>query len=64
MSDISLVYDPRYHTFESWASLMVEAYSTQQLAIPDGDWKTWSASLYGNLFIYRYYRYLIHHAFV
>jgi len=45
MSDIALVYDPRYHTFESWASLMVEAYSTQQLAIPDGDWKPWAASL-------------------
>jgi len=45
MSDIALVYDPRYHTWESWASLMVEAYSTQQLAIPDGDWKTWAASL-------------------
>jgi len=45
MSDIALVYDPRYHTFESWASLMVEAYAGQQLAIPDGDWKTWAASL-------------------
>lgn len=45
MADIALVYDPRYHTFESWASLMVEAYAGQQLAIPDGDWKTWAASL-------------------
>ena len=45
MSDIALVYDPRYHTFESWSSLMCEAYSTQQLAIPDGDWQTWAASL-------------------
>ena len=24
---------------------MVEAYAGQQLAIPDGDWKTWAASL-------------------
>ncbi len=45
MSDIALVYDPRYHTFESWACLMCEAYSTQQLAIPDGDWKVWAAGL-------------------
>jgi hypothetical protein len=24
---------------------MVEAYAPQQLAIPDGDWKTWAAGL-------------------
>jgi hypothetical protein len=24
---------------------MVEAYAGQQLSIPDGDWKTWAASL-------------------
>lgn len=47
MSEIALVYDPRYHTFESWASLMCEAYAPQQLAIPDGeeDWRPWAASL-------------------
>lgn len=47
MADIALVYDPRYHTWESWASLMVEAYAGQQLAIPDGeaDWRPWAASL-------------------
>lgn len=42
-----LVYDPRYHTFESWASLMVEQYAAQQLAIPtaDTDWKLWGMGL-------------------
>ena len=37
------VYDPRYHTFESWASLMCELYASQQLEIPDSltDWKVW-----------------------
>jgi len=39
----ALVYDPRYHTFESWAALMVEQYAAQQLEIPTQftDWKTW-----------------------
>jgi hypothetical protein len=43
----ALVYDPRYHTFESWASLMVEQYAAQQLAIPDAntDWKEWASGL-------------------
>ena len=38
-----LVYDPRYHTFESWACLMVELYAAQQLEIPDArtNWKEW-----------------------
>jgi hypothetical protein len=39
----ALVYDPRYHTFESWAALMVELYAAQQLEIPTDktDWKLW-----------------------
>lgn len=43
----SLIYDPRYHTFDSWASLMVELYASQQLSIPDAstDWKLWGNSL-------------------
>ena len=43
----NLVYDPRYHTFESWASLMCELYAAQQLAIPDAstDWKEWASGL-------------------
>lgn len=38
-----LVYDPRFHTFESWAALMVELYAAQQLEIPTSqtDWKLW-----------------------
>ena len=38
-----LVYDPRGHTFDSWACLMVEAYAAQQLEIPSAttDWKIW-----------------------
>jgi hypothetical protein len=41
------IYDPRYHTFESWACLMVELYSAQQLSIPDAstDWKLWGNGL-------------------
>jgi hypothetical protein len=44
---IALVYDPRYHTFDSWAALMCEAYAAQQLQIPgpDVDWKSWGAGL-------------------
>jgi hypothetical protein len=43
----NLVYDPRYHTFESWASLMCEQYAAQQLAIPDANtnWKDWASGL-------------------
>ena len=38
-----LVYDPRYHTFESWAALMCEQYAAQNLEIPTHltDWKSW-----------------------
>lgn len=44
---VPLVYDPRYHSFESWAALMVEAYAAQQLQIPmiDTDWRSWGAGL-------------------
>lgn len=42
-----LIYDPRYHTFESWACLMVELYATNQVSIPDAstDWKLWGNGL-------------------
>lgn len=42
-----LVYDPRYHTFDSWACLMVEHYADQQLEIPgpQTDWKQWGKGL-------------------
>ena len=49
MSTVSppLVYDPRFHTFESWASLMCEQYAANQLAIPtpQTDWKEWGDGL-------------------
>lgn len=37
------VYDPRYHTFDSWACLMVELYAPQNLEIPSPstDWRLW-----------------------
>ena len=46
---MAVVYDPRYHSWDSWASLMCEAYGTQQLAIPDGEenWKGWAAGFKG-----------------
>ena len=41
------IYDPRYHTFESWACLMCELYAPQQLTIPDAtsNWQEWGAGL-------------------
>lgn len=43
----ALIYDPRYHTFDSWAALMCEAYAPQQLEIPTDrtDWKLWADGL-------------------
>ena len=45
--EIALVYDPRYHTWDSWASLMCEGYATQQLCIPSGEegWVSWAEGL-------------------
>ena len=44
---LAVVYDPRYHSFDSWASLMCEAYAGQQLEIPYGEdnWKAWAVGL-------------------
>jgi len=46
---VALVYDPRYHTWDSWASLMCELYASQQLAIPDdeNEWRIWAMGLKG-----------------
>lgn len=43
------LYDPRFHTFESWASLMCELYAAQQLEIPSAstEWKDWARGLRG-----------------
>ena len=47
MANVALVYDPRYHQFQSWAALMCELYAQQQLQIPDGEtnWQDWGAGL-------------------
>lgn len=47
MTNVALVYDPRYHTWDSWACLMCELYSTQSLAIPgpEAEWKDWANGL-------------------
>ena len=44
---IALVYDPRYHTWNSWTSLMCEAYAAQQLSsnTPEEEWKQWASGL-------------------
>lgn len=44
---LAVVYDPRYHSFDSWASIMCEAYAGQQLSIPNAqtDWKQWATGL-------------------
>jgi hypothetical protein len=44
-----LIYDPRNHDFVSWASLMVELYSAQNLEIPNErtDWLAWANGLKG-----------------
>lgn len=44
---LAVVYDPRFHTFESWAALMCEAYAGQQLVIPTSqtNWYEWAAGL-------------------
>lgn len=46
---VALVYDPRYHTWDSWASLMCELYASQQLAIPDdeNEWRIWAMGFKG-----------------
>ena len=44
---ISLIYDPRNHTFESWQALMCEAYAEQPLLInvPETNWREWGQHL-------------------
>ena len=44
---LALVYDPRYHTWDSWSSLMVEAYAGQQLGIGvhEEQWRTWASGI-------------------
>jgi hypothetical protein len=44
---MAFIYDPRYHTWDSWASLMCESYASQSLSIPDSEdnWQQWAAGL-------------------
>lgn len=44
---LALVYDPRYLSWEEWASLMCEAYGGQNLEIPgpENTWKSWASGL-------------------
>lgn len=44
---LALVYDPRYHTWDSWSSLMVEAYAGQQLSIgvSEEQWRNWASGI-------------------
>ena len=44
---LALVYDPRGHTFESWSSLMVESYASQQLqiGITEDNWQDWAVGM-------------------
>lgn len=44
---LALVYDPRYQTWDSWSSLMCEAYAGQQLAInvPESEWRSWASGV-------------------
>lgn len=43
----ALIYDPRGHTFESWASLMCEAFAVQQMEIPihTTTWQGWAVGM-------------------
>ena len=42
-----LIYDTRFHTFESWASLMCEAFAANQLEIPGPTttWQGWASGI-------------------
>ena len=47
MAANALVYDPRWHTFSSWADLMCEAYAQQQLQmnVPEENWKDFAVGM-------------------
>ena len=46
---MSTAYDPRAHTWNSWAALMCEAYGAQNLEIPssEDEWKGWASGFSG-----------------
>ena len=47
LNNLALIYDPRGHTFESWASLMCEAFASQQMEIPihTTTWQGWAVGM-------------------
>jgi len=49
VANVALIYDPRYHDFMSWASLMCELYAAQNLEIPSNEaqWKNWAVGIKG-----------------
>jgi hypothetical protein len=44
-----LTYDPRFHTWDSWASLMCELYAAQNLSAPQSEdsWREWAMGIKG-----------------
>jgi hypothetical protein len=46
---VPVIYDPRYLSWDQWASLMVEAYGGQQLEIPGAEdtWRDWASGFNG-----------------
>lgn len=44
-----LTYDPRFHTWDSWASLMCELYAAQNLSAPqtEDSWREWAMGIKG-----------------
>lgn len=44
---LPLVYDPKYHTFESWSALMIEGYAAQQLQmnVSEENWYEFAAGM-------------------
>lgn len=46
---MSTAYDPRNHTWDSWAALMCEAYAAQNLSTPESEmqWREWAEGFVG-----------------
>tara|TARA_R110000868_G_scaffold114309_1_gene306290 strand:+ start:5526 stop:5777 length:252 start_codon:yes stop_codon:yes gene_type:complete len=44
---VGVIFDPRGHTWNSWASLMCELYAANSLAIPtdESEWRGWANGL-------------------
>jgi hypothetical protein len=42
-------YDPRYHTWNGWASLICEQYAAQSLGLPPEEkyWRVWADAVKG-----------------